>query len=129
MATSTDDTRLLTSLRDVREVEEFLHTLMLDLVAQRPKRGEDCLPHVERLNLNVPEALRGLDITWDGGTTPGRAAFADADLGDRDPLSLVRPGDPSALGFTIGCIRIGRRVKVCLECGWLYCKIVIKGTF
>lgn len=25
----------------------------------------------------------------------------------------------NSLGFTVGCIHIGRRVKICLECGWL----------
>lgn len=124
MTTSTADTRLLTSLGDVREVEEFLHTLLVDLAGRRPKKGQDVMPHVKRLELTVPEALRGLDITWDGG-----ARLDDDDLGDRDPISIVRPGNPNALGLTIGCIRIGRRVKVCLECGWFYCKIVIKGTF
>lgn len=124
MKASTDESRLLTSLGDVREVEEFLHTLLVDLAAHRPKPGEDVTPHVERLNLTVPEALKGLEITWDSG-----ARLDDDDLGDRDGMSIVRPGNPNALGLTIGCIRIGKRVKVCLECGWLYCKIVIKGRF
>lgn len=105
-------------------MEEFLHTLLVDLAARRPKRGEDVRPHVKRLELTVPEDAEGLDITWDGG-----ARLDDDDLGHRDGMSIVRPGDPNALGFTIGGIRIGRRVKVCLECGWLYCKIVIKGRF
>lgn len=77
----------------------------------------------------MPEALRGLDITWDGGTKADEAASASADLGDRDGMCIVRPGNPNALGFTIGCSRIGSRVMVCLECGWLYCKIVVKGRF
>jgi len=124
MATNSDDTRLLTSLGDLRELEEFLHTLLSDLAVRRPKRGEDVLPYASRLGLETPAALSGLELTWDGGSR-----IDDADLGDRDPISIVRPGNPSALGLTIGCIRIGRRVKVCLECGWLYCKIVIKGTF
>jgi hypothetical protein len=47
---------------------------------------------------------------------------AGSALGDRDGMSIVHPGNPNALGITIGCIRIGRRVKVCQECGWLYCR-------
>lgn len=123
MTTSTDDTRLLTSLGDLREIEAFLHTLLPDLVSHRPKKGEDVLPYAKRLGLRVPAALDGLPMTWDGG-----ARLDDDDLGDLPGISIVRPGNPNALGLTIGCIRIGR-VKVCLECGWLYCKIVIKGRF
>ena len=57
-----------------------------------------------------------------------RRDFASADLAKGSVLVLVGPGHPDALGFTIGCIRIGR-FKICLECGWFYCRIVIKGTF
>lgn len=124
MAKTSNDTRLLTSLGDLREIEEFLHVLLGDVSTRRLKRGADLLPFVKQLDLSVPAALQGLEITWDGG-----ARIDDSDLGVRDPISVVRPGHPDALGFTIGCIRIGRHVKVCLECGWLYCKIVIKGTF
>ncbi len=118
------DTRLLSSLGDLREIEEFLHHLLGDVSTRRLKPGTDLLPHAERMKLAVPAALRGLPIVWDGGVK-----IDDEDLGDDPPISIVRPGNPAALGFTIGCVRIGKRVKVCLECGWLYCKIVIKGRF
>ena len=82
------------------------------------------MPYVKSQKLKVPASLQGLEITWDG-----RARVTDDDLGDRAPISFVRPGNPDAVGLTIGCIRIGKRIKICLECGWFYCKIVIKGTF
>lgn len=124
MSTTDTDARLLSSLGDVRALEQFLHTLLGDLARNHPKPGEDVLPRVKKLGLEVPDALKGLELTWD------RARLDDSDLGDGDPISIVRPGNPNALGLTIGCIRIGPRVKVCLECGWVYCKIVIviKGT-
>ena len=39
-------------------------------------------------------------------------------------LVLAQPGNVDALGLVIKCVRIGRW-KACLECGWLYCRIVI----
>lgn len=124
MAKNDDDARLIGSLTEVRELEAFLFALLPAAIQSRPKQGADLLPLVKEQSLSVPASLDGLDITWDGGSR-----LTDDDLGDAPLISLVRPGNPDALGLTIGCIRIGRRVKICLECGWFYCKIVIKGTF
>lgn len=124
MAKNDDDARLIGSLTEVRELEQFLFALLPAAIEARPRQGADLLPLVKERKLSVPESLKGLDLTWDGG-----ARLTDDDLGDAPLISLVRPGNPEALGLTIGCIRLGRRVKICLECGWFYCKIVIKGTF
>lgn len=124
MAKNDDDARLIESLTDLRELEVFLFALLPAAIQARPKQGAALLPLAKERNLSVPASLDGLNITWDGG-----ARLTDDDLADAPLISLVRPGNPDALGLTIGCIRIGRRIKVCLECGWFYCKIVIKGTF
>lgn len=119
-----DTDRLAGALADVRELEDFLFALLPAATATRRKQGDDLLPFAKEQGLSVPAALEGMEITWDG-----TARLTDDDLRNAPPISLVRPGNPQALGLTIGCIRIGRRIKVCLECGWLYCRIVIKGTF
>jgi hypothetical protein len=124
MAMEGNTDRLAGALADVRELEEFLFALLPAATASRPKQGDDLVSFAKEQGLAVPAVLEGMEITWDGS-----ARLADDDLGDAPAISLIRPGNPEALGFTIGCIRIGRRIKVCLECGWLYCKIVIKGTF
>ena len=51
-----------------------------------------------------------------------------AETYDRRDIVLLVDDSPEALGFTIGCVTI-HGVKICLECGWLYCRIVIKGRF
>ena len=117
------DDRLINSLRDVQELETFLHRLLGGLTQQDIRHGEDVSAQAKEMGIEVPELLSGMELTWDT-----KHEF-ERELGDQEPLVLVRPGHPDALGFTIGCIRISRRIKVCLECGWLYCKIVIKGTF
>ena len=124
MAKTDNDTRVIGALGELRELETFLYALLPAVTQARPKQGADLLPYVKEHKLRVPAALKGADITWDG-----RARVTDDDLGGLAPISFVRPGNPEAVGLTIGCIRIGKRVKVCLECGWFYCKIVIKGTF
>jgi len=124
MAKIDNEARLAGTLGELRELEAFLYALLPAVTQSRPKQGADLLPLVKAQKLKVPAALQGVDITWDG-----RARVTDDDLGVLAPISFVRPGNPEAVGLTIGCIRIGRKIKVCLECGWFYCKIVIKGTF
>jgi hypothetical protein len=108
-------------LHDVVELETFLHSVIGPLAKQKLKTGEDIRPHIEKMGLKVPASLEGLPITWSGEDIDGAK-------GEQQTITLVRPGSPEALGFTIGCISI-RGVKICLECGWLYCRIVIKGRF
>jgi|SRR5581483_2336962 len=108
-------------LHDVHELETFLHGVIGPLAKQKLKPGEDLRPHIEKLRLKVPASLEGLPMTWGGDEISG----AD---GDQHTITLVRPGSPEALGFTLGCITI-HGVRICLECGWLYCRIVIKGRF
>ena len=113
----------LASLRDLRELETFLHELLASLTKQKLRHEENVVPYAEKLGVLIPGSLRGLEITWDARPE------LDGEFGEGDPLVLVRPGNPQALGLTIGCIRISKRIKICLECGWFWCRIVIKGTF
>jgi hypothetical protein len=108
-------------LHDVHELETFLHSVIGPLAKEKLKTGEDIRPHIERMKLKVPPSLKGLPITWGGEDISG-------DKNDQQTITLVRPGSPEALGFTLGCITI-HGVRICLECGWLYCRIVIKGRF
>jgi hypothetical protein len=117
-----DESKKLTnSLDDVLELEQFLHTFIGQLANRRLKAGEDVTRFVEKLGLKLPGGLSGAPIIWSG-------AEEHPDTGHKDrgnQLVLVRPGNPMALGFTIGCITIRGR-RYCLECGWIFCRIVIK---
>jgi hypothetical protein len=108
-------------LHDVHELETFLHGVIGPLTKQKLKPGEDIRPHIEKLGVKVPASLAGLPMTWGGDDS-------NAVKGEQQTISLVRPGSPEALGLTLGCIGVGS-IKICLECGWLYCRIVIKGRF
>ncbi len=109
-------------LKDVKELEDFFFELLGTLATKKLRHGEDVMPYAEKSKIRIPDTLRGAELTWDS-----KHEF-EAEFGDSNAIVLVRPGRPQALGFTIGCIRWGR-FKVCLECGWLYCRIVIKGNF
>ena len=99
---------------------EFLEKLPTDLAS-----GEDVAKYASKFGLTLPESLNGEAIAWDptdesykvGGTHP-------------KTIVLVRPGhgNPSVLGLVIKCVTI-RGWRVCLECGWLYCRIVISKRF
>jgi hypothetical protein len=116
---------LARSLRDAKELQTFAHDLIKELVRRevRPRRGEDVARYAKEARIAIPRSLRGVKMTWDP-----RQDFGGAEGGRDSVLVLVGPGHLDALGFTIGCIRIGR-IQICLECGWLYCRIVIKGRF
>lgn len=109
-------------LRDLKALEDFFFELLGNLTTQKLRHGEDVMPYAEKAGIKIPDVLRGAELTWDS-----RSEF-EAEHGDADAIVLVRPGRMQSLGFTIGCIRWGR-FKVCLECGWLWCRIVIKGSF
>ena len=106
-----------------REVEAFFHDFISRVAKRRPKPGADVTKYADQLGLKIPGVLKGTKITWTKGTE-SRAAHRGAE----QALVFVRPGHANAVGLTIGCITI-RRVRVCLECGWFWCRIVIVGRF
>jgi hypothetical protein len=119
---STDDP-LLSLLHNTHELEGFLHDFIGRLAKRRLKSGEDVTRLADEFGLKMPSVLKGTKITWAG------AGDDDASQKKGDQvLVLTQPGQFDAVGLTIGCIRAGH-VKICLECGWFYCRVVIKGTF
>jgi hypothetical protein len=109
--------RMSASLKDVAELDTFLHAFIPAADKHRPKSGEDVTRLVEELRLTLPEALKGETILW--------GAHAPTETSHGQILTLARPGNPDALGFTVKCVTIHGR-QYCLECGWLYCRITTK---
>jgi hypothetical protein len=120
---STDDS-LLSLLHNTNELEDFLHDFIGRLAKRRLKPGADVTRLVNEFGLKTPPVLKGAKITWAGG---GDNGVTKRETGEQ-VLVLSRPGQFDAVGLTIGCIRVGR-FHICLECGWFYCRIVIKGKF
>lgn len=119
----TNENSLTALLQQTTELETFLHSFIGGLIKRKPKQGEDVTHHAKELGLKIPEILAGSPITWGSGSEAGSAG----EQSERS-LILVQPGNPTALGLTIGCIHV-RNVQICLECGWIWCRIVIKGRF
>lgn len=115
----------LQTLTDVKELQTFARDFIIQLSKRktRPAHGEELAKYAKEFGVAIPPSLEGAEMTWDA-----RHEAPDLNGGSGSVLVLATPGNPEALGFTIGCITI-RSVKVCLECGWLYCRIVIKGRF
>jgi hypothetical protein len=112
---------LTNSLRDVLELEQFLHAFIGALTKRHLKPGEDVTHLVDELGLKPPAALKGTPLIW-----VGREETPDtAEERQEETLVLTRPGKADAIGLTIGCIRVRGR-RYCLECGFWYCRIVIK---
>lgn len=118
----TSDDRLANSLNDVLELEQFLHAFIGALTKRHLRPGEDVTHIVRELGLELPAALEeDGPIHWVGHEEEHDAQ----EDGKGRTLILARPGNANALGFTIGCITIRGR-RYCLECGWLYCRIVVR---
>ena len=109
-------------LENVQELEEFLHALIPTLDEQKLRQGDDVLPYAKALKLKIPESLRGLDVTWETDHSHSH------DRRGGESMSLVRPGHPDAVGLVIKCVKI-RKWRFCLECGWLWCRIVVTRRF
>jgi hypothetical protein len=111
------------SLANIADLEEFMHELHERLGDRELKPGEDLKDHARELGLQVPEFLEAEPFVYelhehDEETIEGRAIVLVRPSDERNPVSKRK----------IICGSWGR-VTVCLECGWIWCKIVIYGRF
>jgi hypothetical protein len=109
-------------LENIQELEGFLHALMPTLDEQKLSQGDSVLPYAKALKLKIPESLRGLDITWEAEHSHSY------DKRGGESISLVRPGHSDIVGLVIKCVRFGKW-RFCLECGWIWCRIVVTRRF
>ncbi len=110
-------------LKDVSELEKFCMALVDELPAlNKLKPGENLRQHLEYRKIEVPDILGDDPIEWLG-------TLGDADNEtEGDVITLVRPGNPRVLQARIWCVKVGRW-RICLECGWFWCRIVIQRRF
>lgn len=112
-----------TSLANVADLAEFMHQLHAHLGDQELKPGEDLKERAVALKIPVPKFLEGNPLTYEVHEHKQEAI-------DGRAIVLVRPGDAkNAISRRkIICGSWGR-YTVCLECGWIWCQIVIYGRF
>ena len=109
-------------LRDTQEIESFLHTFLKRLPAGL-KPGEDVTRYAKKVRPQDSSVLERRSHRM------GRPGAHDEGLDARtQALVLSQPGQADALGLTIKCVTI-RGWRFCLECGWLYCRIVVTKRF
>lgn len=106
------------SLQNVQELESFMHEFLERLPADGLEDGEDLMPHIERVGLEIPPFLEAGELTF--ASPP---CELDREI-DAPPLVLARPGHPQAIGLVIRCV-YWRGWRICLECSWIYCRIVL----
>jgi hypothetical protein len=120
MATAADDLDI--SLQNVQALESFMHEFLERLPVDELEDGEDLMPHIKRVGLEIPPFLEAGELTY-AGAPCGLDRTTDAPA-----LVLARPGHPQAIGLVIRCVH-WRGWTICLECGWLYCRIVLTRRF
>ena len=109
-------------LEDANELEDFLYALLPALDEKKLRQGDDVLRHAKDLKLKIPGPLRGLDVTWETDHSHSHRKSGG------EAVVFVRSGHADAVGLVIKCVRIGKW-RVCLECGWIWCRIVITRRF
>ncbi len=121
----TTETKLDNLLEDIHELEDFLHALIPALDKQKLRQGDDVLRYAKDLKLKIPKSISGLDITWESDTSISSHQHGRK---DSESVVLVRSGDLNMVGLTLGCIRVGKW-KICIECSWILCRIVVTRRF
>jgi hypothetical protein len=117
----------LQSLANMRRFEKFIHDLDKKLSKVELRNGEDLVRRASEFKVKIPEFLQGASITYDKPREMGKR------FGKSEPLVLISRPDgrqqPNPPARRLFCIRIGKRTSVCLDCDWLWCKIVIVVSF
>jgi hypothetical protein len=116
---------LLESLSDLAELEKFIHSLDHKLLDSKLKPGTDLLTYSKKQKIKIPQFLE--DATVESINHDQEDKFTS---GLKRRLVLVRPNKHGneLMAIRVGCVRIRTRwgtVVVCLECGWIWCRIVI----
>lgn len=121
MASESDP--LHTSLANVADLAEFMHQLHAHLGDHELKRGEDLKERAAALKIRVPDFLASKPLIYEVHDHKEEAI-------DGRAIVLVRPGDSKTpvSKRKIICGSWGR-YTICLECGWIWCQIVIYGRF
>ena len=119
----TESDTLLMSLANVADLEKFMHELHERLGDREPKPGEDLKERATALGIQIPEFLHGNPLRYEKHDhkekhIDGRAVVLVRPSHITNPVSRLR----------ILCGRWGR-VTICLECGWIWCRIVVIGRF
>ena len=107
------------SVEAMQELEQLLHHLSEKMDATKLKDGEDLIPHLEKLKVKVPGFLQDAEIVYADHSTSTKKT--------KQSLVMVTTPDkvyPDAIARKIFCIR-WRGWVACLECGWIWCKVVI----
>lgn len=114
---------LVLSLANVADLEDFMHELHGRVDDRDLSPGEDLTALAADLGVRVPEFLAGEPLVYEvhedeDHRVDGRAIVLVRPSAQRSPVSRLK----------IICGRWGR-VTVCLECGWIWCRVVIYGRF
>jgi hypothetical protein len=111
------------SLSITSELAQFVRAAEEKLRSAKLETGQDLEPMLEKAGVRIPDWLRGAGIAYE-------PASAEKVRSGESGLVIVTPGDPRILAIRIFCVCIKKwNVCVCLECGWIWCRIVIVGRF
>jgi hypothetical protein len=114
---------LHTSLAHVADLVEFMHDFHARLGDRELRPGEDLKERAVALEVRVPSFLAGMPLTYVVHDHKEEAP-------DGRAIVIVRPGDAknAVSRRKIICASWGK-YQICLECGWIWCTIVINGRF
>lgn len=111
------------SLANVADLEDFMHELHERLGDRELKHGDDLTARASDLGVRIPGFLAGKPLVYEVHDhkehgIEGRALVLVRPSGETNPVAELK----------IFCGR-WNRYTICLECGWIWCRIVIYGRF
>jgi hypothetical protein len=109
-------------LENTKELEDFLHALIPALDTDKLHQGADVLSYARNVKVKIPDFLKGEKVTWE--TEDSHSTLQK----NAESITLVRSGNPAIVGLKIACVRAGKW-RICLECSWLWCRIVLTRRF
>jgi len=118
LAATISSSKIAGAATEMEEIEKFLHSLSNKLDKKKLKNGADIASYIKTYKLKKPALFGDEKITY--------TVHDEKDKNWKKLVIVTRPekeyADPVAR--KIFCVKIGR-VTACLECGWLWCSVVI----
>lgn len=110
----------------LNELDAFMRQLGEKFHHEKFKDGEDIMAQIKAANIKIPGFLKDLPITYSDHNKQKHEIT--------NSKKIILTGKPpkdihSEMERRIFCVHFGRRIEICLYCGWLWCEIIVIITY
>lgn len=109
----------------LNDLDAFMRKLGEKLHHEKLKDGEDITALIKAADIKIPGFLKDTPITYSDNNNHKHEG--------NNSKKIILAGKPEKdihpVEKRIFCVHFGKRIEVCLDCGWLYCMIIIIITY